>query len=85
VPPLLDRMRFTDRNERISWFFRHLGGTPLLAPEGVSTTMSHSWYSLLTLKFRPTKKSKLLEGKIFFIHAFIHKVLVQNVHGNIKL
>ena len=42
--------------------------------------MGHSWYSL-TLKFRPTKKSKLLKGKILFIHAFIHKVLVQNVHG----
>jgi len=48
VPPLLDRARFTYRKEKIVRFFRNLGGVPLLAPEGVSTVMGHSWYSLLT-------------------------------------
>ena len=64
-------------------FFGTWGGTPLLAPEGVSTMMGHSWYSL-TFEIL-TNKSKLLEERILFIHAFIHKVLVQNVHGTKKL
>jgi len=52
VPSLLDRVRFTDRNERIIWFFdAWVGLPPLLAPEMVSTMMGHSWYPLLTLKF----------------------------------
>ena len=83
---LLDRARFTDRDERIAWCFRHMGGgTPLLAPEGVSTVMGHSRYSLLTSKFQSIEKSKVLEGNVLSIHAFTRKVSVQNVHGNIKL
>ena len=35
VPSLLDRVRFTDRNERITWFFDTWGeGHPLASPRG---------------------------------------------------
>ena len=49
VPLLLDRARFTYRKEKI---VRFLGtwGVPLLAPEGVSIMIGHSWHSLLTLR-----------------------------------
>ena len=34
VPLLLDRARFTDRKEKITWFFRHLGGFSPASPRG---------------------------------------------------
>jgi len=51
VPLLLDRVRYTYRKEKIFWFLGTWGGSPLLAPEGVSTMMGHSWYSLITSRF----------------------------------
>jgi len=48
VPPLLGRARFTYRKEKIVRFLGTGGESPLLAPEGVSTVMGHSWYSHLT-------------------------------------
>jgi len=50
VPLLLDRVRHTLK-EKIVQFLGTWGGSPLLAPEGVSTMMGHSWYSLLTSRF----------------------------------
>jgi len=53
-------------------FFDTFGGNPLLAPEGVSTMMGHSWYSLLTSKFRSTKKVNYSrERSCSFMHSFI--------------
>ena len=50
---------------------KHLGGSATVSPSNV--------------KILTSEKDKPFEGQIFLIHAFIHKVLVQNVHRNIKL
>jgi len=47
VPLLLDHARFTYRKEKIVRFLGTWGGPPG-SPEGVSTMMGHSGYSLLT-------------------------------------
>ena len=60
----------TDRNERVTWFFRRLGGgiTPLLAPEGVSTMMG---YSLLVSRFLTREKVNCSrEGLYLFMRSF---------------
>ena len=73
VPLLLNCTRLLMGMKKVTWFFRHLGGVaPLLAPEGVSTMMGHSWYSLLTLKFRPAKKvNDSRERFLSFMHSFM--------------
>jgi len=57
VPLLLDRMGLLIGTKGLLGFFDiWVGVTPLLAPEGVSTMMGHSWYSLLMSRFRLMKK-----------------------------
>ena len=51
VPLLLNRVRLPIGMKGLLDFFRRLGGSPpLLAPEGVSTMMGRSRYSLLSLR-----------------------------------
>ena len=75
MSPLLDRVRFTDRKEKITRFLGTWGGeSPLLAPEGVSTMMGHSWYLVLpsNVKTLIVKKVNYLRKRSYsFMRSFI--------------